>query len=240
MVGRLGVVGGHTVLGTSFASEAGRTARTRRVAVAGGPVTVADADDVVFLQRHGSGGYVPPHAIDHHAHAAALVRLGCDRVLGVSSVGALHDRYPVGTVLVPDDFVALTAGPTSRFADARGHGVPGFDRAWRDRVLAAWRARAGDPPIDGGTYWQVAGPRFETPAEVRFLAAFADVVGMTMASECEALRERGIPYASVCVVDNLANGVGRAPLSVEEFETGKAANRDALVQILQRVVDDLA
>ena len=32
----------------------------------------------------------------------------------------------------------------------------------------------------------------------------------------------GIAYAAICVVDNLANGVGGAPLAVEDFEAGKA------------------
>ena len=50
---------------------------------------------------------------------------------------------------------------------------------------------------------------------------------MTIASECILAGELGIPYAAVCVVDNLANGVAAEPLSVEEFEAGKAANRDA-------------
>ena len=34
--------------------------------------------------------------------------------------------------------------------------------------------------------------------------------------------ELGLAYAAVCVVDNLANGVGEAELTVEEFEAGKA------------------
>ncbi len=41
-------------------------------------------------------------------------------------------------------------------------------------------------------------------------AQHADVVGMTMASECVVAGELGLAYASVCVVDNLANGVAAA------------------------------
>ena len=40
------------------------------------------------------------------------------------------------------------------------------------------------PLHDGGVYWQVIGPRLETVAEIRLFAQHADVVGMTMASEC--------------------------------------------------------
>ena len=45
---------------------------------------------------------------------------------------------------------------------------------------------------------------------------------MTLASECIVAGELGLPYAAVCVVDNLANGVGDAPLTLSEFEAGVA------------------
>lgn len=235
-MGRLAIVGGHSVLGFDLSGVLGPGPRLRRLPVPGGPVTLVEAGPVVLLQRHGHDRYVPAHRLDHHAHARALVEMGCDRVLALGSVGALRATFPVGTVLVPDDFVALAAQPDTRFADERGHRVPGFDGPWRARVVAAWRAHAPQPPVDGGVYWQVMGPRFETGAEVRFLAAFADVVGMTIGSECVACAERGLAYAAVCVVDNLANGVSGTALTVEEFEAGKAANRHALVQTVQRVV----
>ena len=54
---------------------------------------------------------------------------------------------------------------------------------WRGEVIAAWEA-GGQAPRDGGVYWQTIGPRFETPAEIRMMAPHADLVGMTIASEC--------------------------------------------------------
>lgn len=239
-MGRLGVVGGHSVLGLAWADAFDGPATSRAIAVGGGPVDVVDTGDIVFLQRHGATRYTPAHRLDHHAHAHALARTGVDRVLAISSVGSLRSAFPVGTVLVPDDFIGLGGQPDSRFLDQRGHSVPGFDPAWRVRVLDAWQRNAPMAPVDGATYWQVTGPRFETPAEVRFLAAFADVVGMTVASECVAMRERDIAYAAVCIVDNLANGLGDDHLTVEEFEAGKSANRSMLMATLEHVIPELS
>jgi 5'-methylthioadenosine phosphorylase len=238
-MGRLAVVGGHTILGLDPHGVLGTAGCVRRVPVPGGPVTLVDAGRVVLLQRHGAGSYVPAHRLDHHAHARALVAAGCDRVLAVASVGSLRRDLDVGATLVLDDFVGLAVQPESGFADERGHCVPGFDASWRARVQATWAAHAPDPPLDGGVYWQTRGPRFETPAEVRFLATFADVVGMTVASECVAFRERGLAYAAVCVVDNLANGIADHELTVEEFEAGKRANERALVATLRGAVPEL-
>jgi 5'-methylthioadenosine phosphorylase len=178
--------------------------------------------------------------VDHVANMRALVDQGCDRVLAISSVGGLRDALGVGTFLAPDDFIALDTS-TSVYDDFRGHTVPALDPEWRRTVIDAWSAHAkGIVRLqDGGVYWQSVGPRFETPAEVRFIAHFADVVGMTMASECIVAGELGLAYACICVVDNLANGVGERPLTVAEYEAGKRANQAALVAALDAVVPAL-
>src|SRR3954470_10785268 len=147
-VDRLAIVGGNSILGMTLCDALGLTARERRIPVPGGPVVIDDADDVVFLQRHGGDGYTVPHRIDHHAHAQALARVGCDRVLALSSVGALKTEYRPGTVVVPDDYFALAQQPDSRYVDERAHSVPGFDPVWRARVVAAWTAHAPRPPVD--------------------------------------------------------------------------------------------
>jgi len=233
-VGRLAVAGGHSILGSVFASNADRV----DVPVDDGTVAVLDAGPFVVLQRHGLDGYHAPHAIDHAANLRAVQALGCDRVVALNSVGGLRRDVGVGTVLVPDDFVALHLG-LSQYDDGRGHRVPGFEPEWRSRVLDAWRTQQPDVR-DGGVYWQTIGPRFETAAEIRVLAAHADVVGMTLGSECVIAGELGLPYASVCIVDNLANGVGERPLTLEEFEAGRRANQERLLATLDAVLPTLA
>ena len=62
---------------------------------------------------------------------------------------------------------------------------------------------------------------------------------MTIASECIVAGELGLAYAAICVVDNLANGVGEEPLTVAELEAERDANaerlRDALDVVLPRL-----
>jgi len=194
------------------------------------------------LQRHGGehpGAYVPPHLIDHAANLRSLIAAGCDRVLGVCSVGSLKEEIAVGSLLCPEDFIALQLGMTT-FGDARGHIPPGLDLEWRERVLAA-TGDGGDGAFeDGGVYWQTTGPRFETPAEIRLLAMHADLVGMTMASECIVAGELGLPYAAVCAVDNLANGIAAAPLDLDELEGVRAENAVRLGDALEAVLPELA
>jgi 5'-methylthioadenosine phosphorylase len=233
-MGRLALVGGHGFQTLKpWAGSAMREVATER-----GPVGLLDANTHLVLPRHGIGTYAPAHLIDHPRNLAALLESGCDRVLAICSVGALHRELAVGTFICPSDFVAL-GKVDAAFDDERGHVVPAFDSVWRRLVLEAWGAASETPIREAGVYWQSPGPRFETPAEVRLIASHADVVGMTMASEWVVASQLGIAYAAICVVDNLANGIGEAPLTREEYEAGYAANRERLAGVLEAVLPAL-
>lgn len=221
-MGRLAVILGSNALGPG-GEEIAAAAAERGAAI---------------VQRHRrDGNFVLPHEIDHEANLRALLEQGCDRVLGIGSVGSLHPELEVGSLVCPHDFIALNLGD-SIFGDERAHSAPGFDRRWREDVIVAW-SEGGQAPRDGGVYWQARGPRFETPAEIRLMAAHADVVGMTIASECVVAGELGLAYAALCVVDNLANGLGEGTVSVEGMEADRLVNAERLREGLAAVLPRL-
>ncbi len=206
----------------------------------GEEIAAAAADQgAAIAQRHSAdGAFVLPHVIDHAATLRPLIEQGCDRVLAIGSVGSLRpEELGVGSLVCPDDFIALNLGD-SIFDDARAHSAPSFDQRWREEVIAAW-SEGGQAPRDGGVYWQARGPRFETPAEIRLMAAHAHVVGMTIASECVVAGELGLDYAALCVVDNLANGLGEGKVSVEELEADRLINAERLREGLAAVLPRL-
>ncbi len=59
-----------------------------------------------------------------------------------------------------------------------------------------------------GTYVAVAGPQFETPAEVEWLAGHGDVVGMSGAPEVRAAHDDGASCCLLALVANRAAAVG--------------------------------
>lgn len=222
-MGRLAVILGSSALGPG-----------------GDEIAAAAAEHgAAIVQRHGGPGepYVLPHQIDHVANLRPLVEQGCDRVLAIASVGSLRPEIGVGSLVCPDDFIALHLD-LSAFEDERAHRAPGFDPRWRREVIDAWAA-GGQEVRDGGIYWQTVGPRFETPAEVRMIAAHADVVGMTIAAECVVAGELDLAYAAICVVDNLGNGLGEETLAIEQIESDRVANaarvRDGLAAVLPQL-----
>lgn len=231
---RVGLVVGH-----SLADDALRGGAERLdVDTPWGPVALLTTDHAVLLPRHGLDRFTAAHLLDHRRNIAGLCAAGCDRVVALGSVGGLRD-WPVGTVVCPFDFFGFGA-TASYFRDRRGHRVPGFDEPWRDTVIAAWEAVTDTPILDGGVYAQTTGPRFETPAEVRFLAEHADVVGMTIGSECTLAAEAGLAYASICTIDNLANGVAGERLDIDDYHANVAAFQARLLADLDGLLPRLA
>src|SRR5689334_8806647 len=199
----------------------------------------AAAQGAAIVQLHiADGAFALPHMIDHEANLRPLVEQGCDRVLAIGSVGSLKPgQLDVGALVCPDDFIALGLGD-SIFGDQRAHSAPGFSPGWREEVIAAW-SEGAEAPRDGGVYWQARGPRFETPAEIRLMAAHADVVGMTIATECVVARELGLDYAALCVIDNLANGLAEEAVSTAGMEADRLINAERLREGLEAVLPRL-
>jgi 5'-methylthioadenosine phosphorylase len=198
-----------------------------------------DGDWKVIRRHEVAEGYRLPHLINHVTNLRAMKAAGCDRVLAVSSVGGLRVELGPGTLVCPDDFIALDADPLTALEGPAAHRVPRFDAALRGELREALR-EARIEAVGEGVYWQTRGPRLETPAEIRFIAPHADVIGMTVASECVIAGELGLRYAALCVVDNLANGVGGEDLTLEQIERNRAENRAALVAALGAVLPALA
>jgi len=156
--------------------------------------------------------------------------------VGIASVGSLKASIGVGALLVCSDF--LCPWDVRRVhADARAHVMPGFDERVREGLLAAVRG-AGAHPLPAGVYANAAGPRFETKAEIRMMADYADVVGMTAAHEATAAGECGLPYGVLAMVDNYAHGVG-ASLTVDDFHAAQAANLKTLEACVGAVLEAL-
>lgn len=240
------VIGGTSL----FASKIFSHLKERIVQTEHGNVIVWVSDEerapsLVFLQRHhadadlGKDVYRPPHLINHRANISALIKLGVKKCLGVASVGSLDPDIVPGTLVVPDDFCMLFAGPISLYDDSRSHIVPGFDVQWRKEIIQRLTAAGFSSPrlVTQATYVQTQGPRFETHAEIRFIKQMGQLVGMTAGAEITIAKDGQLPYASICMVDNFANGLVGVPLTEEEFRSNVLVNQKTVESALAALLE---
>ena len=86
-----------------------------------------------------------------------------------------------------------------------------------------------------GIYAMVAGPSYETPAEVRFLrAAGADAVGMSTAIEVVAARQLGLRVLGLSLITNVAGG---EDLSHEEVISASLAAGPQITRLIAGVIE---
>ena len=184
--------------------------------------------DVVHVSRHGPGHVRVSHHVEHRANIAALRDAGVDAILAVTVCGAVDRSLRLGELVVFDDLWfqsnrlpdgSLCTFHTEPGAPGRGHWVfeDPFDDHLRGALLGAARA-LGHAVRDGGCYGHVDGPRFNTRAEIRLLAAAGvSAVSQTAGPETVLAGEAGIPYAAIGFVTDYANGVSQEATPVAEL-----------------------
>ncbi len=175
---------------------------------------------VYFLHRHGAPASIPPHLVNYRANLWAMKSLGVDTVVAVNAVGGIGATMSPGSLVLPDQIIDYTWGREHTIDDGSSGRLQHIDftapyePALRTALLAAAR-HCGVDVIAGGVHGVAQGPRLETAAEVRRMAADGcDLVGMTGMPEASLARELGLAYASLCIVVNLAAGLGEEPLSL--------------------------
>ena len=127
-----------------------------------------------------------------------LAAAGVSRFVLINSCGALRPAVTPGDLVVCTVVVDLQAAPV-------GVAPPGLDVCSAPEATAVAAAMA---PARTGVYVAVAGPQFETPAEVTWLARHGDVVGMSGAPEVRAVRAAGAGCCLLALVVNRAAAVG--------------------------------
>lgn len=223
------IIGGTSLLGSEIFSEW----TDESVETKFGRVSVKVAGQALFVQRHGNP-CLPPHKLNHRANIAAVKGFGADKIIAVNSVGSLKETLRPGTLVIPDDF--LSPWHVDTFFDDEMHfTIPSLDAIFARRLFDLCRTHTGAIEL-GGTYVQTIGPRLETRAEIRMFKQFGDIVGMTLASEATLAIESGIPYASICSIDNYAHGIMPVPLTMEEISGNVLKNIRTIEEIINTLL----
>ncbi len=225
----IGIISGASIPKTRLVEDG----KTEVLKTPYGVATLFFGEKAVFVRRHGDG--IAPHRINHKANIWALKQY-TERIVGVNSVGSLQKSILPGAIVIPDDYISFE--PVTFFDDERKHITPALDRKTRLLILEAAQ-KTGYEVIDGGVYIQTRGPRLETRAEVRMYAGFADIVGMTMASEATLAQELGASYACLCSVDNMAHGLEGKKLDFNQIVKIAEENGEKIDLILSNLASEL-
>jgi len=228
---KIGIIGGSGVLNSELFSLGDEKKEITQY----GEVTIYQSGEAIFIQRHGKN--TQPHMINHKANIQAMKDLGVKYLIGISSSGSLKEDIKPGDLIFVDDYMQLGIIPTF-FEDKMRFTRPEISSMLREKlILAAEKLDVSVHPH--GTYIQTHGPRYETKAEVGMFKNYADVVGMTIASEATLANEAQIPYAVICSVDNYAHGLVTDKISWDNIVENQRKNLDKIRKLVHKVIEEL-
>ncbi len=162
-----------------------------------------------------------------------LAEYGVESVLLTNAAGGINRKFKPGDLMRFSDHMnfigdnplrGLPPTGSSRFIDL----TETYDRSLAKQLTVA--ARKTKTNLFTGVYCAVAGPSYETPAEIKALSKLgADAIGMSTVPEAIVARQCGLRVAALSCITNAAAGITKKPLTHEEvLTTGMRSSRQAV------------
>jgi purine-nucleoside phosphorylase len=177
--------------------------------------------------------------------ARVFGRMDVRALILTNAAGGIDVEYGQGALVILRDHINLQGeNPLTGANDERfGPRFPDmtYTYAKRYREIALEEAkRLGIPPREG-VYVALAGPSYETPAEIRYLRTIgADLVGMSTVPEAIVARHMGMQVLAISCVTNMAAGIlDKALVHEEVLEVGRRVTGQ-FIALLQAVLPRIA
>jgi purine-nucleoside phosphorylase len=175
----------------------------------------------------------------------AFARMGVKAVILTNAAGGIKHEFTQGRLVVIKDHINLQgvnplSGPNDeRFGPRFPDMTVAYDRRFRE-ITVGEANRLGIGMYEG-VYAALAGPSYESPAEIRYLRAIgADLVGMSTVPEVIAARHSGIRVLGISCVTNAAAGILDQPLNhLEVLETAQRV-KGQFIAVLKAVIPRMA
>ena len=175
-------------------------------------------------------------------------RMGIRALILTNAAGGINLEYGQGALVVRarQRILPLQIDVIAKDDERLGPRFPdmSYTYAKRYRELALEEAKKLSIPPREGVYAALAGPSYETPAEIRYLRTIgADLVGMSTVPEAIAARHMGMNVLAISCVTNMAAGIlDQALVHDEVLEVGRRVMGQfiALLRaVLPRIAEEL-
>lgn len=173
-----------------------------------------------------------------------LQRLGADVLIVTNAAGGVNRNFEPGDVMLITDHINFPgmAGHSPLLGpnlDQLGPRFPDMSQAYDRELQEIAREVAAESGMElrEGVYFCLAGPTFETPAELRFLQANGvDAVGMSTAPEVTVARHGGMRVLGFSGISNIASLNGDRAASHEEVLEAGSMIGPKLVRLIKGVI----
>jgi purine-nucleoside phosphorylase len=210
-----------------------------------GKLVIGELENSLVMIMQGRTHYYEGYEMDRLTFPIRVMeRLGVEVLVVTNAAGAIDSAYKPGDVMLITDHINLIGmaglnplrGPN---LDEFGERFPDMSRAYDRGLLAIARkiAKQEKIKIREGVYICLAGPSFETPADLRFLQSIgANAVGMSTVPEVTVARHGKMRVLGLSGISNKANLDGNTITAHEEVLAAGQVIVPKLTRIIRGVL----
>lgn len=178
----------------------------------------------------------PPQIINRVVKVLQV--LGIKKLIVTNAAGSLNFDIAPGSLMLIKDHINLSGQNPLTGPDDETYGprFPGMANAYTQELRRQIKqiAQKMNLPLQEGVYMMVAGPNFETAAEIRaFRILGADAVGMSTVPEVIAAVHSGMEVLGISVITNYGTGMSDIMPSHQETLEQSAAAAENLSKLIQ-------
>lgn len=149
--------------------------------------------------------------------------LGAKILFLTNASGGINEGFQAGDfMMITDQIASFVPSPLNGpNIEEFGERFPDMSHIYDEDLQELLRKSADHLMIDlkEGTYIQLAGPNFESPAEIKMCKVIgADAVGMSTACEAIAANHMKMKICGISCISNPAAGISKNPLSHEDVQ----------------------
>ncbi len=169
-----------------------------------------------------------------------FAELGIKTLILTNAAGGVNKKYQPGELMVITDHIGMFCDSPLRGIniDEYGPRFPDQTHVYDWQPIMSHSIKLG-LKIHKGIYFYAKGPMYETPAEIRMIAALGgDAVGMSTVPEAIVASHSGIRVMGISTITNYAAGLTDQPLSHDDvIKVGFKASDDLKRLIISLISD---
>lgn len=173
-----------------------------------------------------------------------MKEIGIKKIILTNAAGGVNKNFSAGEFMLISDHINLIGDNPLRGEnlDEYGPRFPDMTEAYSKELIKTAEKSAAENGIliRKGIYAAMAGPTYETPAEIQFLDTIgADAVGMSTVPEVIAARHMGLKVLGISCITNMAAGILPQPLSHEEVVETAERVRPQFIRLMKDIVKNI-
>ncbi len=170
-----------------------------------------------------------------------LGALGVEKLVITNASGGINESFSPADIVMICDHIKLCADSPLRGENPSELGERFFDMANaydKDlRELVRNAASLAEVELKEGVYAYMAGPQFETPAEIKALSILgADLVGMSTVPEVITAAHMGLKTVAISCVTNMAAGMTNGGLNKPVIADAEKTGTERMTRLIKELL----